>query len=203
MIHDHRPDTLTPRLKEIRDFHSAAPELLAAAVVRDPQLGQLTRHALREIHHYHCPIGIRHERAWIFVIAQKLETPNKIMAHWSLQKSVRDKWQRQFEAAILKTLGVASWKYLAQLGRLPACAEPMQMQIVRLVKSTAEFIRDGDNLSFSRKGAQDAIKKCGLVHDDKMSKLTVHPTKQEVAPNGHALTVFLLWPADPTHHHLF
>jgi hypothetical protein len=197
MIENRRPDTLTPRVKEIKDFDAALPALLAAAVTRDPQLAQLVRQALWQIHHYHCPIGQRIGDTWVFVMGRKLDTPNKYKAHWSLQQSDRAQWERQLQACILKALGVASWEWLKHLHQVPATTQKMTLQIIRLVKSTREFIRDDENLAFSRKGSTDAMKRCGLLKDDRREWLEALPIYQDVAPNGHPLTVFFLWPTQP------
>lgn len=193
-IVDHRPDTLTPLLKEVRDFHQALPRLFELAQTRDPRIGQAIRQSLREIHHYHCPIGAQLGQAWAFVIAEKLTSPNKWKASWMLQQGQRKKWEGLMQGAILKALGVASWQWLEQLNRKPDTTVKMTMQIVRLVASSREFIEDDDNLAFSRKQVTDAMKRLGLLKEDRrewLEALTIH---QDVAPNGRALTVFLLWP---------
>jgi hypothetical protein len=197
VIHDHRPDTLTPLLKEVRDFHQSLPRLFELAQARDPRLGQAVRQALREIHHYHCPIGKQLGPAWAFVIAEKLTSPNKWLSSGFRQHGNRTKWERLLKAAILRALGVASWQWLDELGRLPATSVKMTLQIVRLVPSSREFIRDDDNLAFSRKQVSDAMKHVGLLKEDRrewLEALTIH---QDVTPNGKALTVFFLWPTAP------
>ena len=196
MISDHRPDTLTPILKEIKAFEESLPQLLELARARDPRIGILIRQALREVHHYHCPLGFRVDQAWVFVIAEKLQSPNKTMASWMLQQSARKKWQKLLEPAIAKAQGAASFTWLQQLGRAPQCAEKMTLQIVRLVASTREFIKDDDNLAFSRKQSTDAMKHLRLVKDDRREWLDALPIYQDVTPNGRALTVFILWPVD-------
>lgn len=196
MIRDHRPDTLTARLKEISDLGNALPALMDAAYARDPQIGLLVRHALREVHHYHCPLGFRVNAAWLFVIAEKLQSPNKTQASWMLQQSARKKWQRLLEPAIAKAEGAASFSWLKQLDRAPRTSVKMALQIVRLVRSTREFIKDDDNLAFSRKQSTDAMKHLGLVKDDRREWLEALPIYQDVAPHGRALTVFMLWPAN-------
>lgn len=196
MIQDHRPDTLTPLLKEVRDFHQALPRLFELAHARDPRIGQAVRQSLREIHHYHCPIGQKLGPAWAFVIAEKLTSPNKWMSSGFKQHSNRTKWARLLQAAILRALGVASWSFLQELGRLPATHVKMTLQIVRLVPSSREFIKDDDNLAFSRKQCTDAMKHLGLLKEDRrewVEALTIH---QDVSPNGKALTVFFLWPTN-------
>lgn len=200
MIQDHRRDTLTPLLKEVSDFHGALPKLFELAHTRDPRLGLAIRQSLREIHHYHCPIGVKVGEAWALVIAEKLTSPNRWMSSGFRQHGNRTKWERLLKAAILSALGVASWQWLKELGRLPATHVKMTLQIVRLVPSSREFIRDDDNLAFSRKQVSDAMKHVGLLKEDRrewLEALTIH---QDVTPNGKSLTVFLLW---PTHAGLF
>lgn len=196
MIQDHRRDTLTPLLKEVSDFHRALPKLFELAHARDPRLGLAIRQSLRDIHHYHCPIGVRVGDAWALVIAEKLTSPNKWMSSGFRQHGNRTKWERLLKAAILRALGVASWQWLEELGRKPATHVKMTLQIVRLVPSSREFIRDDDNLAFSRKQVSDAMKHVGLLKEDRrewLETLTIH---QDVAPNGKPMTVFLLWPTD-------
>ena len=176
-------------------FRQAAPALLEAAQARNHRIGVLTRQALRDVQRYDCPIGLRVDAAWVFVLEGKLESPNRFRAHWSLQNSSRERWERRFRDVVCRTLGVASWEWLGQLGRRPTCAEKMTLQIVRLVKSSREFIRDDDNLAFSRKGATDAMKRLGLLKDDRREWLEALSIYQDVAPQGHALSVFFLWPS--------
>jgi len=182
-------------MRPVEIFKAAVPELLASAQARDHRVGILTRQALRDVWHYHCPIGLRVDKAWVFVIAEKLESPNRYRAHWSLQNSARAKWEKRLQAVICAAVNVASWEWLGQLGRRPACTEKMVLQIVRLVGSSREFIRDDDNLAFSRKGSTDAMKHCGLLKEDRREWLEALSIYQDVAPNGRALTVFYLWPA--------
>lgn len=195
MIVDHRPDTLTPILKELKSFEGSLPTLLEAMYREDPRMALLVRQAARDLQPYHCPIGRRDGRTWIFVFRQKLESPNRFRAHWSLQNGARAKWEQQVRIVICQALEVASWEWLAQLGRRPDCREKMRLQIVRLVPSSREFIRDDDNLAFSRKGLSDAMKRCGLLKDDRREWLDARPIYQDVAPNGFPLTVCVLWPA--------
>jgi hypothetical protein len=203
VITDHREDTLTPRLREIRDLESALPALLAAAKVKDPQLSQLVRHALRDVHHYHCPIGFclpADDRGptWVFVAAMKLESPNKLRSNWRVATADRARWEKQLKSCVLNALGVASWEWLKELSRQPVTTAKMALQVVRFVPSTRQFIRDDDNLGSSRKGATDAMKRIGLLKDDRREWLEAFPLYQETAPNGVALTVFFLWPTSPS-----
>jgi hypothetical protein len=192
-VPDCRPDT-TPRLKEIKDFDDALPKLLEAARAKDPFLPQLVRQALWQIHHFHCPIGRRIGDAWIFVAAMKLESPNKLRSSWRVATADRARWERQLQACVLQALGVASWQFLEQLGRRPVTTSKTTLQVLRLVPSTREFIRDDDNLGSARKGATDALKRTGLLKEDRREWLEALPTYQDVAPNGRAITVFFLWP---------
>lgn len=194
MIADHRPDVLTARLKELVTFDESVDTLLAAARAGDPQIAQLTRHALRDVRHYVCPIGRQIGAAWVFVFADKLETPNRFRAHWSLQGASRKKWEARMRRAVLQALHVASWEFLVSLGRLPRCQEPMRMTVVRLVKSSREFVRDDDNLAYSRKHLQDCLKPLGLVKDDRREWLKASVV-QDVSPHDTYFTVCFLWPA--------
>jgi hypothetical protein len=176
-------------------FVERVPELLATARAGvDHRIGVHTRDAVRELQHYECPIGLKLGDAWVFVVAEKLETPNRFRAHWSLQNGARAKWEKGLRAVICAALGVASWEGLQVLGRRPTCTTKMALQIVRLVASSRQFIRDDDNLAFSRKGATDAMKRTGLLKDDRREWLTARSIYQDVAPAGHPLTVFYLWP---------
>ena len=176
-------------------FLAAVPELLEQARARNLRIGVLIRQALTDLHHYECPIGLRAGDAWVLVVARKLETPNRYRAHWSLQNHARVQWERELREAVAQALQAASWGSVLELGRRPACAEKMVLQIVRLVASSREFIRDDDNLAFSRKGPSDALKRVGLLKDDRREWLEALPIYQDVAPLGRPLTVFFLWPA--------
>ena len=207
MIADHRPDTLTPALKAVavkatspaRAFTLAAPELLAAARRRDPRMALLAREATRGLMNFDCPQGVPFDDgSLVGVLAMKLQSPNKHRFHWSMQAGESQRWERELRKLICKATGIPAWAGVVELGRQPRCAVKMAVQLVRLVASSREFIRDDDNLASSRKCLTDAMKRVGLLKEDRREWLDAGPDQvlQDVSISGHALTVVCLWPAE-------
>lgn len=178
-------------------FLAAAPDLVAAARVLDPGLRELVRESVRELFHYECPLGIVIDDAWVGVMVGKLETANNYRLNWTLQVAARAKWEKRLWPLICRALGVASQAGLRELGRLPECNRKMIAQLVRFVPTSREFIKDDDNRFYSGKVFYDALKHVGLVKDDNSTWLQMNQVVQDVSPNGHALTVFILQPAEP------
>lgn len=207
MIRDHRPDTLTPALKRValpastpaKAFAAAAPELLEAARRRDHRLALMVREASRALQHYDCPVAVPFEDgSLVAVIGAKLQSPNKHRFHWSMQAGESARWEKHLRTVACKAAGIPSWAGVVSLGRQPRCTVKMALQIVRLVDSSRQFIRDDDNLASSRKCLTDAMKRIGLLKEDRREWLDAGPEQvlQDVAPAGHPLTVFCLWPAE-------
>ena len=74
---------------------------------------------------------------------------------------------------------VAARSSLIALGRVPACQVRMALQVVRLVPSVREFLRDDDNASFCTKGLADALTDVGLIRDDRREWLRTAPLIQD------------------------
>lgn len=201
MIADHRPDTVTPLLKQITSFEAAAPMLLAATQAADPRLGLLIRQALRSLRHYDLPIGVKDTStvspSWIAAFHYKLESPNVFMRDWRIRSHLRKKWNTHLWKMITRTEGVAAHEGLVELGRAPNCQVAMAIQVARLVPSSREFLRDSDNTAFCVKSLGDALKDVKLIREDRREWFTPAPIIQDVSPIGVPVTVFILRPASP------
>lgn len=175
-------------------FAKFVPAIVAQVTAGDVAAAATVRAAVATLAHWDLPIGIRHEGALVGALHRKLESPNRYRSHWSLLNAARAQWEREIWVLICRTLQVASVAGLKALGRAPACEAPMAIQVVRLVKSVREFIRDDDNLPFSAKSLHDALKRVQLIKDDRRAWLTMAPIVQDVSPIGVPVTVFILRP---------
>jgi hypothetical protein len=137
-------------------------------------------------------------RAWEFWLPIKLER-----VRYGEDRFVLGRRRKAFEAAIrvavCKALGVACWAGLVELNRAPdrATAGRMCLAIERRVPSRRNFILDdGDNLPYSAKPIQDALKRCGLIREDRRSWLRTAPIVQVAEADAPPSTILRLWP-DP------
>ena len=182
-------------------FRSTAPELLAAAAAGDPNLSVQVRQAMRELAHWDLPIGLKfsddmHRDAWVGLLPHKLQGVNQWMNDWRRRKQLRQKWGGLLWKVICAGERVASRLGCEELGRAPKCGMKMAVQVVRLVPSVREFIRDDDGLASAPKQLYDAMQDVGLIREDRREWLAMQPVVQDVSPIAHtAVTVFFLWPA--------
>ncbi len=183
-------------------FRQWAPRLLEAAEHADSRLLEYARQALSGLEHYDLPIGWKHipdplfpSTCWVAAFLYKLESPNYFMRDWRLRKTLRARWGNQLRDVVTRIEGVASWKGLELLGRKPVCRDRMSIQVVRLVASVRQFLRDDDNSAFAAKGLNDALKDVGLICDDRSEWFTPAPLLQDVSPvEGHPVTLIILRP---------
>jgi len=187
-----------------------APDLITAARSGDLRLSLLCRQALSALYGFDLPCGVKIDDAWIGVLPRKLQGVNRWMSSHFTRKQIRKDWTRALWTAICRVEKVASRDGLQQLGRAPTCTIKMQVQIVRLVSSVREFIRDDDSLGGAPKQLYDALQDVGLIHEDRREWLVMHPPVQDVStipaqewtsqhPRFVPVTLFLLWP-DPIGH---
>jgi hypothetical protein len=173
----------------VETFKALAPELLRAHVDGDPQLLALVRKALIGLQHYDLPLGVKivpdplfPSTCWVMAVAGELKPPNAWLKSPWQQSHLSKQWERRFRTAVTKTEGVASWEGLELLGRRPVCHDRMHIQVVRLVPSVRNFIRDDDNTSFATKQFSDALKRVGLIKEDRREWYTAAPLLQDVSP---------------------
>jgi hypothetical protein len=132
---------------------------------------------------------------WIYELPKKLESPNRVIwAHWRRLGRERKQWETLLWVAAVRARGHQSRAGLAAAGGRPRCDQPMRVAIQRYVASAREFIRDDDNLVFASKPLFDALKRVGLIHDDRRGWLRADITTQHVSPDGRPRTVVRLWP---------
>lgn len=194
-------------------FLERAPQLLAAAQAGDPQLSVRVREAMRECGRYDLPIGLKLGDAWIGAMLEKLLGVNMWMNDWRRRQQLRNRWSKHFWQVICKAEKVAAFEHLHHLGRAPACQIKMGVQVVRLVPSVNEFLKDDDSLSGAPKQLYDALKDVKLIREDRREWLAMQPPQQDVSPIftlepdakgrpkrvGTPVTLFFLWPvATPT-----
>lgn len=179
-------------------FEADVPVLLEAARAGDPNLSVLVRTAMRGLAHWDLPIGLKVDDAWIGLLPKKLEGVNRWMADWRLRSSIRKRWGGLLWQVICAGEKVASRAGVVHLGRAPKCEIKMAVQVVRLVPSVRQFLRDDDSLHGAPKQLYDALKDVGLIREDRREWLSMCPPVQDVSPiAGTAVTLFLLWPAPP------
>jgi hypothetical protein len=144
------------------------------------------------------PAGARLDGgAWVFALPMKLQSPNVWVrgSHWGAVKRHRDQWRGQLVRVICDAAGVASEVALRELGRVPAVRWVVRSDIVRLVPSERQFIRDDDNLPFAPKPLHDALTASGLIRDDRRQWLRMGRVRQAVWKGNEPATVVVLRPA--------
>lgn len=190
----------------VETFHAIAPELLAAAAAGDDpsKLLALVRRALAGLQHYDLPVGWKDVQdplfpttAWVAAFHVKLQSPNYFMRDFRIRSSLRKQWNRELQNMLVKVEQVASFTGLKLLDRAPRCGDRMAIQVVRLVPSVREFLRDDDNAAFSCKQLGDALQDVGLIKEDRREWLTPAPLLQDVSPIGRPVTLFILRPRTP------
>ncbi len=176
-------------------FATLAAGALERAQVGDHTLSVFLRQALTPLGHWALPLGWTDERdAWVLAMPKKLDSPNRHRAHWSVLNSARATWERLIWATVAKTRGCASATWLKEMGRAPQCGQHMAVQVIRLVPSVRQFIKDDDNRAYSAKPVHDSLKRVGLIKEDRREWLTASTIVQDVSPFAVPITVVILWP---------
>lgn len=186
-------------MKAMQDFTAWGPRILAALDESPSKGAAVVRQALATFAHYDLPLGWRQDGAWILVIPKKLDSPNQtIWGHWRKLSAAKKAWEQWIWATVARVEGCASRFALQELQRAPACRVRMTLTVLRFVPSVRNFIKDDDNLAFSIKHANDALKAVQLVRDDNRDWLQVSLPIQDVSPiAGCPVTVFILRPEIP------
>lgn len=139
---------------------------------------------------------------WELRILRELKSPNKTYwAHWRLKQADRQAWEVAIELAIAKFGGMevaAGAQILRRAGLSLFVGRDAKRQLVkerrrvtvhRLVPSLRNFIKDDDNLAFAIKPLCDALKRVGLIYEDKREYLDAPRPSQAVSPDGIYTTV--------------
>lgn len=132
-----------------------------------------------------------------FRVARKLDSPNLWRAHWSLGHNLMKWWLRAFTNALATDAGFGSLARFQSEGHLPhRPAVKMRVTVTRQVSSRRNFLRDDDDLRYTTKPLNDALKHAGLIFDDGREWLEQSMPVQEVSPDGHDWTIVRIEPVD-------
>lgn len=105
-------------------------------------------------------------------IPRELRSPNAwLWKHWRIKQREREAWEKDIAIALLTADGRKNvFAILQAMNAIPetkrVCAERRRVTVTRIVPSARRFIRDEDNLRFSVKPVNDALKRLGLIKDD-------------------------------------
>lgn len=170
---------------------------ITMAQTRDSRLALAVRAATEDLAYHDTPFAFMVDDMMVTIISRKLESPNKHRFHWTVQHGDSANWEKDIQKAYLDMVRVASWDDAAELGRRPALPSgPMNLQIVRLVMSNREFMKDDSNMPGAGKGLQDALVRLGFLKDDRREYLITgpQPVMQDVSATDCYVTVFFFWP---------
>lgn len=119
-------------------------------------------------------------------IPRELRSPNAwLWGHWRKKQRERQQWEQDIAVALLTTKGQGSVLRVAThavLSTPRTCDVRRRVVVTRVVPSSRRFIRDEDNLRFSVKPVNDALKRLGLIKDDNAKWLEQPMPTQQVGP---------------------
>lgn len=125
-------------------------------------------------------------------VPRQLKSPNAWNGrHWRYKHRESQEWEKAIFYALAQQRGVRGVVgALLVLGAFPwqASTEKRTVTVTRIVPSKRNFIRDEDNLRFSVKPLNDALKRLGLIRDDSRKWLEQDTPTQEVSPSGQWVT---------------
>lgn len=136
---------------------------------------------------------------WTVEIPRELKSPNQWQGrHWRYKQAETKAWE--MDVAVLMLVPEARknlWAVLEALNTGPkegrrVCEERRSVTVTRLVPSSRNFIRDDDNLRFSVKPLNDALKRLGLIKDDNRKWLEQPMPTQQVSPTKTWSTVITI-----------
>jgi hypothetical protein len=135
------------------------------------------------------------EAHWELRIGCELKSPNRSIwgGRWAL-RAVREGWERALLIAIARHGGmdtVAGAQFLRSLSVFVDRQRPERRRVVltRLVPSARNFVKDEDNRAYLGKSLFDAMKRVGMLTDDKRELLDAPIPTQAVSPDGTYTTV--------------
>lgn len=132
------------------------------------------------------------------------KTPNETLVgqHWNKKHKLTKAWERAIEIAIGEHIGATTLSGFesaaAALGLSPIRSR-MRVSITRLVPHRKHFVKDDDNLDFIRKPILDALKRSGLIKDDKREYLDAPRPGQALSGDGLHWTVIRIEPSAATY----
>lgn len=131
-----------------------------------------------------------------FRVARKLDSPNSWRASWALGHNLMNWWTRAFTTALAANAGFDSMARFQSEGHLPRCEFPVKVTVTRQVPHRRNFIRDDDDLRYTTKPLNDALKHAGLIYDDSRTWLQQDMPVQEVSRDGLYWTIVRIEPID-------
>lgn len=139
----------------------------------------------------------RHDDRLEFWCAERLKSPNKVVGRWQ-RKAETDRWERLLAHAVGPNWG-ASWSlvigtHTTKTGkqRRTYAEERRSVDIQLHYPSRRNFLKDDDNLAFTRKPLLDAMKKVGLICDDAREWVDCAMPTQHVSDDGRFWTVVIV-----------
>ena len=120
-------------------------------------------------------------------VPRGLKSPNVGRgAKWYGRHKETKAWEIDIWAAVMTRAGARSVLDVLTLdGRLnhaSARKERRRVVVTRVVPSARNFLKDSENILFSLKPVNDALKRLGLIYDDSMKWLEQPMPTQEVGP---------------------
>lgn len=155
----------------------------------------MTPRARASLAHY---IANRATEPFTLRIPRELKSPNKWQGrHWRYKHRETTEWEQAIHVAYAMRRGVMVATQSRIAGVLGASAPlKAKVTVTRIVPSARNFIRDDDNLRFSTKPLNDALKRLGLIHDDSRRWLEQPQVRQEVSGIGEWATVITIEPVE-------
>jgi hypothetical protein len=130
--------------------------------------------------------------ALVFDIARKLDAPHSWRLHFSQAHRATKWWEQTFETALQLRNGdpaFAAWRAGAARAK-----GRRRVTVIRVVASKREFIKDDDNLRFTVKPINDALRRLGLIEDDRRELLEQPLPEQRVSTDRSARTIVRIEP---------
>lgn len=121
-------------------------------------------------------------------VPRELKSPNTWQGrHWRFKHHDSQDWEWHIWTAIARALHVKdlTGALLVQNAIPPKrrCEARRRVTVTRFVPSPRNFIQDDDNLRFSTKPLNDALKRLGLIRDDNRKWLD-QPTPEQAVTDG-------------------
>lgn len=135
---------------------------------------------------------------WIFRLPCELRSLNATMwGHWRNQQRERVQFEHELAgamAAFVALRDVEGWHAIERqaFDDLVGQRELRRVRVFRFVPHVRHLIRDDGNLRSCDKHVLDAMKRVGLIHDDRRTWLEHLPPDQFIAPDRNFWTVIKL-----------
>jgi hypothetical protein len=138
--------------------------------------------------------------AIVFRVARRLRSPNTWQGHhWRVKDNETKSWQRLLLQAAPLSLPEAILRWRALAGTPAEWDQGPERRLVlvtRCVPSRQNFIRDEDNLRFTTKPLNDALKRMGLIYQDSRRWLEQPMPEQRVSGDGQDWTEITIGPCE-------